>query len=122
MRLKKPKKLRWWQVRTSDFALFLYVVIIQRWLMVSIWFVGATYADTEDASLSRFFDSPIAGNHPKKMVMAILVLLGIYYITCFITAIIDKCYHWLKFILIFLPILAMFVLTGNIFRILFIIP
>ena len=87
--------------------------------MLSLWLVGASYADVSDDSLSYFFDTPIAGNHPTKMLIAILVLLWAYFLTCLITAAIEKCYGWIKFTVIYLVICVALVLTSNVFKLLF---
>ena len=118
-RARHPSKLRWWQVRTSDFALFLYAIIFQRVLMLPIWIVLISHADQAGLPLYYVQDLPFAGNHPTNMLSIILVLIWVYFLVCFISAIAERIYPWVKFSVIFLVILGLLLLTTYNFNALF---
>ena len=118
-KIKKQSKLKWWQVRSTDFALFLYVLIFHRFLMLSIWIVGATFSDGQDVEMSYVLDLPIAGNHPINMLYIILMLIWGYFIVCFFTAMRERCYSTGKLISIFLVLLLMLGLASQRFAALF---
>jgi len=117
--VKPLQKLRWWQVRTSDFALFLYPIIFQKILMLPIWIVGKLQADQENLPLSYVLDVPMAGNHPSKMLSVILILIWIYFATCLFSALNERSYPWPKLAMIFILIFGILSLTTYNFNALF---
>ena len=118
-RFSKPRKLRWWQVRTCDLALFLYAVIFQRVLMLLIWVYAVTVTDFENVELSYVLDTPIAGNHPTKMLSIILALIWVYFAICFLSALKERCYSRLKLSIVFITILGALLLATYNFNALF---
>lgn len=118
-RVRQRSKLRWWQVRTSDFALFLYAILFQRVLVLPIWIVLITQLDQQGVSLTYVQDLPIAGIHPTNMLSTILVLIWVYFLVCFISAVGERCYPWVKFSVIFLVIFGLLLLTTYNFNALF---
>ena len=118
-RVRQRSKLRWWQVRTSDFALFLYAILFQRVLVLPIWIVLITQSDQQGVSLTYVQDLPIAGIHPTNMLSATLVLIWVYFLVCFISAVGERCYPWVKFSVIFLIIFGLLLLTTYNFNALF---
>ena len=116
---KKNRELQWWQIRTVDFSLFLYIVIYQRVLLLPIWIIATTTAELDELALSYVLDTPIAGNHPLKMLSLMLTLIWLYFISCIVTAMFQGCYSWIKTALLFLPMLGLLILTGQHFRTLF---
>ena len=118
-RARKRSQLRWWQVRSSDFVLFLYAIMFQRVLMLPIWLVLLAHSDLAELPLPYVQDVPIAGNHPTNMLSIILVLIWVYFLICFISAIAERIYPWVKFSVIFLVIFGLLFLTTYNFNILF---
>ena len=104
---KRKLRLRWWQVRTPDFALFLFIISFQQLLVLPFWILAATFTDQRNLPFSRYFDTPIAGHHPVKVLTFILCLIWVYWAVCFITAYNGRCYHWAKWLGIFSVLFAL---------------
>ncbi|MEP1230142.1 MAG: hypothetical protein ABJG88_05660 [Litorimonas sp.] len=104
-------RLRWWQLRTPDFAVLLYTTLVQRVIILPIWIIGFASSEINDVPLSFVLDTPIYGNHPARMCAMIIIGVWIYYAACMFTAILDQSYGWIKYSLIFLLIGSVHALT-----------
>lgn len=87
--------------------------------MLPIWIVLVAHADQAGLPLYYVQDVPIAGSHPTNMLSIILVLIWVYFLVCFISAIAERIYSWFKFSVIFFVIFGLLFLTTYNFNALF---
>jgi len=104
VRFNTSQKLKWWQIRTTEFALLLYALITQRVLVLGIWVIGATFSDSDEVPLSSALDTSFAGNHPPSMIFGTITLSWIFFTTCIVSAWVERPYGWKKSIFVFLCI------------------
>jgi len=107
--------LKWWQIRTVDFALLLYIFIYNRVLALGIWVFGMTISDTGNLALTYILDTPLSGNHPTQMLSIILLLIWFYYIVCLTTSLAEQRYSIIKTLTLFTALFGILVGTTHSF-------
>ena len=113
-RLYSQTRLKWWQIRTIDFSLFLTALIVQRVLVLALWVIAATYTDLSNGSMSHALDATYLGVHAPTTLAIIIISSWILLFIAMLTAYFERPYGLEKSILIFGGLLTfMWTMTSN---------
>lgn len=110
VRFNHTTYLRWWQVRTIDFGLLLFALIVQRVLVLVLFIAATTVADQDSLEMSFALDATYAGIHAPTTLKHIIILGWILLGVAAVTAYLERCYRWPKTIVIFVGLFALMTL------------
>ncbi|MEM7671504.1 MAG: hypothetical protein AAF317_20680 [Pseudomonadota bacterium] len=92
------RKLRWWQLRTEDFALLLYIIIVPRVLVLGLY---VTIAASADISGTPIYISDFVGWNLSEYFDLLMILAYLLVLICSITAVLERPYGRIKWVVLF---------------------
>ncbi len=91
----------WYYITLAEFSLIIVGISVQRIIILPLWAIAATLSDTNNMSVSLFFDTPIFGFHPAKSMSLIVLLMWLFWLTSAISSLLEKHHNIIKFLLVY---------------------
>ncbi|MGJ8558717.1 MAG: hypothetical protein ACSHX3_00630 [Litorimonas sp.] len=94
--------MKWWQLRTTEFALGIYAVVIQRILFMAIFALFAVHQDAAiQQSRPAFYIEDFLFWDIPAYFSALFILCWVFLIVSAVSALAERCYGRIKFVVVF---------------------
>jgi len=93
--------LKWWQIRTTEYGLLLFPLIIQRVLVLPLWILAVAETDFNQTPLSTALDATYSGIYAPSAVKQIILMGWILLAVSAVSASLERCYEWPKTVLLY---------------------
>jgi len=115
-----PRRLKWWQVRTTEFALFLYAVIVQRALVLGLFVVIAALQDSDHKYKNEavYLDDFLFWDLPQYFNVLFAAIWFLFALSL-LSALLERCYGHLKFALVFVVLAVSIALSHRVAWVMF---